>query len=55
MAKVYAEGRAVRGDGGFDTYALCGYVRDKGEADMALTALIRANEAGAGKTLGKAL
>lgn len=30
--------------GTFKTFALCGYIRDKGESDMALTALVAAAE-----------
>ena len=30
--------------GTFKTFALCGYIRDKGESDMALGALIAASE-----------
>ena len=41
MAKVDDDGKALRGNNAYYTYALCGYVRDKGEADMALTELIR--------------
>ena len=41
VAKVDEEGKALRGNNAYYTYALCGYVRDKGEADMALTELIR--------------
>lgn len=40
-----------RYNGEFKTFALCGYIRDKGEADMALTALIAAAEKPAGKAL----
>lgn len=30
--------------GEYKTFALCGYIRDKGESDMALTALVAAAE-----------
>jgi len=37
--------------GDYKTFALCGYIRDKGESDMALTALINASERPVGKSL----
>lgn len=48
VGDVGADGKYT---GSYKTFAICGYVRDKGEADMALTALIAQAEKPASKSL----